>query len=205
MTTARTARHVCGHEVRLAVVHSVGLAISCLITYWLVTELLAHVFSVSVSDDLLGGMWAVIATVFVYRSSYRGSLAAAQSRISATFVSFILCQLYLLVFPFSAWGMVTLIGIGSVILTLIGRTDDVVTASITTTVVIVVAALSPDDARLQPILRVVDTVIGVAVGIVAAFIRRLQPSSLTAQTPLSRLVSGRARQRSSSVPDGEAV
>jgi hypothetical protein len=52
---------------------------------------------------------------------------------------------------------------------LIGRPGDVVTAGITTAVVMVVAAMSPHHAWQQPILRVVDTTIGVAVGFSAAW------------------------------------
>jgi hypothetical protein len=37
--------------------------------------------------------------------------------------------------------------------------------SITTAVVMVVAALSPQDAWHQPLLRLVDTVVGIAVGV----------------------------------------
>ena len=39
------------------------LAISCLISYWLITNILAREYSVSRDNDLLGGMWAVIATI----------------------------------------------------------------------------------------------------------------------------------------------
>jgi len=37
---------------------------------------------VSAADDLLGGMWAVIATVFVCRFSYHQSTTAAVSRMA---------------------------------------------------------------------------------------------------------------------------
>jgi uncharacterized membrane protein YccC len=49
------------------------------------------------------------------------------------------------------------------------RPGDAITAGITTAVVMVVAAVSPHDARQQPILRFADTVIGVAVGVAAAW------------------------------------
>ena len=39
------------------------------------------------------------------------------------------------------------------------------TTGITTAVVMVVAAMSPQDAWLQPLLRLIDTVVGIAVGI----------------------------------------
>jgi len=46
----------------------------------------------------------------------------------------------------------------------------VVTAGITTTVVMVVAEISPQNAWQQPILRFVDTVVGVAVGVGVAWL-----------------------------------
>jgi uncharacterized membrane protein YccC len=49
------------------------------------------------------------------------------------------------------------------------RPGDAITAGITTAIVMVVAAASPHDAWQQPILRLADTVIGVAVGVAAAW------------------------------------
>jgi hypothetical protein len=76
------------------------LAISCAISYWLITHILANAYSISTDDDLLGGMWAVVATIFVYRYSHAESVRAALSRMAATSVSFALCLIYLLIFPF---------------------------------------------------------------------------------------------------------
>ena len=54
---------------------------------------------------------------------------------------------------------------------------DAVTAAITTAVVMLVAAVTPRDAWEQPILRFADTLIGVAIGVGAAWIglRLLRP------------------------------
>jgi multisubunit Na+/H+ antiporter MnhB subunit len=68
------------------------------------------------------------------------------------------------------WGMVVLIGIGAIVLTLIGRSEDIITAGITTAVVMVVAGISPQHAWKQPILRLIDTVVGIAVGVGGAWI-----------------------------------
>ena len=43
------------------------LAISCLISYALITHHPYPGIFVSQDDDLLGGMWAVVATIFVFR------------------------------------------------------------------------------------------------------------------------------------------
>jgi len=75
------------------------LAVACLISYWLTTRVLTLVYSVSKDDDALGGMWAVVATVFLFRDSYNQSLAAAVSRMAATLVSFVLCAVGLV----AAW------------------------------------------------------------------------------------------------------
>jgi threonine/homoserine efflux transporter RhtA len=146
-----------------------------MITYWLITRVLAHMLSVSRDDDLLGGMWAVVATVFVYRYIYEESVGAALSRMGATSLSFALCFIYLLFFPFHFWGMAMRIAIGAVAMSLLGRPDDVVTTGITTAVVMVVGAISPDQAWKEPILRMVDTIAGVAERVLGAWIS-LQPS-----------------------------
>jgi peptidoglycan/LPS O-acetylase OafA/YrhL len=157
-------------RLRVVVSHSVALATACLLTYWLTTHALSRVHSLSKADDMLGGLWAVLATLFVYRESHRQSVTAAFSRASATLVSFTLCLLYLLVFSFHPLGLAVLIGVGTFFLMAVGREEDVITAGITTTVVLVAAALSPHDAWEQPILRLADTAIGIAVGVGAAWI-----------------------------------
>src|SRR6202451_414125 len=157
------------------VLHAIALSILCVISYWLITPLLAHVFPVSRDDDLLGGMWAVVATVFVYRYSYEQSTGAALSRIAATSLSFALCFVYLLFFPSEVWGMAALIGIGAVAMSVLDRPEDVITTGITTAVVMVVAAISPDHAWKQPMLRLLDTIVGVAVGVAGAFIGLKSP------------------------------
>jgi uncharacterized membrane protein YccC len=150
--------------------HSIGLGVSSLIAFLLTTHVLAPIHSVSKASDLLGGMWAVIATLFVYRESHRESISAALTRVSATLLSFVLCLVYLRIFSFHPLGLALLIGLGTFALMAVGRDELVVTAGITTAVVMVVAAVSPHDAWQQPILRGVDTAVGVAVGVAASSI-----------------------------------
>ena len=154
-----------------AVAFGAGLAFAALVSFELTTRILTSAIS-SRDDQMLGGMWSVIATLFVCRQSYNESISAALSRTAATSLSFILSLVYLLLFPFSSWGLAILIAIGAVILIMIDRPGDIITTSITTTVVMVVAGLSPQHAWSQPILRLVDTLIGIAVGITAVWIGR---------------------------------
>lgn len=153
-----------------AALHGLALSVWCVISFELITHLLAQIYSISRDDNLLGGMWAVVATVFVYRCSRVQSLNAALSRMAATSLSFALCFTYLLVFPFQPLGMAVLIGIGAVVMTLVRRPDDVITTGITTAAVMVVAGISPHHAWLQPILRVIDTAVGIAIGITASWV-----------------------------------
>ena len=145
------------------------MAIASLVAYWLTVHGLARIHSVSAADDVLGGIWAVIATVFVYRSSYDGSAAAALSRMAATLLSFFLCLIYLLVLHVDAVGMAAMIGVSGLAATLLERPQDAVTAGITTAIVLGVASLSPHDVWQQPILRLVDTALGTAVGLGTAW------------------------------------
>jgi uncharacterized membrane protein YccC len=150
------------------VFYALNMGIACLITYWIITHTLSRF--VDESSDFLGGMWAVVATVFVFRETHLQSLSAGIARLIATCVSFALCLLYLLLFPFTPVGMAALIAIGTVVIALLGRRDDIVTVGITTAVVMVVAAMSPVDAWQQPLLRLADTVVGIAVGVACKWV-----------------------------------
>jgi uncharacterized membrane protein YccC len=184
ITNAASPRLVVrGEALRPALLHGGAIALACLVSYLITTRALAAVHSVSTADDKLGGMWAVVATVFVYRLGYRDSLSAAASRSLATVLSFALCLVYLLLFPFNPLGLAALIGIGTAVLMLGGREGDVVTTAITTAVVLVVAALAPTDAWEQPILRAVDTGAGIAVGLAAAWFAHFVDSSRSRRHP----------------------
>lgn len=157
-------------RIEQAISYGVLLAACCLFSYKIITNLLIVSGFVPRDDELLGGMWAVIATIFVLRRCYQESVNAALLRTSATLLSFALCLVYLLIFPFRILGLIVLIAIGAIVLDLIGRSEDVITASITTTVVMVLAAISPQHGWKQPILRLLDTIVGIAVGIAGAWI-----------------------------------
>src|SRR5260370_14147544 len=146
-------------ETRLVFLHGLTLSILCVISYWLITHTLAHMFSVSRDDNLLGGMWAVVATIFVYRYGYDESVGAALSRIGATSLSFALCFIYLLFFPFHLWGMAALIGVGAIAMSLLGRPAAIITTGTTPTTSIVVAAIRPDHAWRQPLLPCLDPIL----------------------------------------------
>jgi hypothetical protein len=145
------------------VAYALNMAIACLITYWIITRVLSRY--VERPSDFLGGMWAVVATVFVYRETRLRSLSAGIAVLIDTCVSSALCLLYLLFFPFTQVGMAALIAIGTMVMALLGRRDDIVTVGVTTAVLMVVAAMIPSDAWQQPLLYLVTTVVGIAVGV----------------------------------------
>jgi uncharacterized membrane protein YccC len=159
-----------------AVIHGLALGLACLISYWLSTQVVSDIHSLSKTDDMLGGMWSVIATIFVFRLTYSNSISAAASRTVATVVSFVLCIAYLLVFPFHPLGLAAVVGLGAVVLLLARRGSDVVTAGVTTAVILVVAAQTPDKTWEPPVLRLINTAIGIGVGLAMAWLtRRLGP------------------------------
>jgi uncharacterized membrane protein YgaE (UPF0421/DUF939 family) len=146
------------------IVYAVNMAIASLVGYWAITQGLSQF--VGRDDDLLGGMWTVIAIIFVFKQTRQESVAAGLSRLLATCVSFALCLAYLIWFPFTPFGMAVLLALGALIMMALGRRDDIITTGITTAVVMVVAGLSPQAAWREPLLRLLDTVVGVAVGVV---------------------------------------
>ena len=150
------------------VVHAADLAMTTFITYALttsITPLITHQ-----PAQPVGILWAVISAVFVFRDTRQQSLSAGMSRLFATGVSFALCLVYLLLFPANPLGMAILIAIGALLMTAVNRRDEIGLVAITTAVVLIVAAENPDIAWQQPLLRLADTVGGVAVGIVCKWI-----------------------------------
>jgi uncharacterized membrane protein YgaE (UPF0421/DUF939 family) len=75
------------------------MALACLISQFLDTP-----------DVFVAGMWATVATLFVFRTTRLEALAAGISRLSATCVSFALCLAYLLVLPFHPIRLAALLG-----------------------------------------------------------------------------------------------
>ena len=145
------------------VAYSVDMAIACVISYGIMTYALSGL--IDSANDYLGGMWATVATVFVFRDTREGSLSAGVARFTATCVSIALCLLYLSFFPFTPVGMAILLGIGTLVIMMLGWRDEIATTGITTAVVMVVAAMDARHAWLQPLLRLLDTVVGIAVAI----------------------------------------
>ncbi len=145
------------------VVYSLNMGIACLIAYAIMTWIL--VSSTSRDDDLLGGMWAAVAAAFVFRDTRAHSLSAGIARLIATCVSFALCLLYLAFISPSAVGISILVTVGTLVMIVSKRREDIVTTAITTIVVMVVAIISPEHAWHQPLLRFLDTVIGIGVGV----------------------------------------
>ena len=150
------------------IAYAVFMAIACGISYTIITHVLIQ-FAAR-DDVLLGGMWAVVATVFVFKETRESTLSAGLARLIATCVSFALCLVYLLIFTFTGWGTAVVLGIGTIVMVLLGRQEDIVTTGITTTVVLVAAALSTQPAWHQPILRLVDTLVGIAVGVLCKWL-----------------------------------
>jgi len=156
-----------GHAVAVCTL----LAISCLISFSIIANILSREYIVSRDNELLGGMWAAIATIFVFRQIYVQSARAALTRTLAIELSFILCLAYFLVLPFHVVGIAIVIGVSSIILTFARRTEDTIAAGITAGVVFVVSGISPGHGWwIQPILRLADTAVGILVGLAASWI-----------------------------------
>jgi uncharacterized membrane protein YccC len=153
-----------------AIRESTVLAVTCLVTYWIVTSLVYRMYSLSQADNRIGGLWAVLSAIFVLRGSYEQSVAAAVSRMSATLVSFALCLLYLAFLPYHLWAFAVLIGASALAVTVVGRPGDAITAAISTAVVMVSASISTEHVWQQPLLRLGDTFVGVAIGVLAAWL-----------------------------------
>ncbi len=150
------------------IAYAVDMAIACLITYCIMIFLLPNITGRPAVP--IGTLWAVVSAAFVYRDTRSRSVAAAISRLVATIISLALCLSYLWLFPASAFGMAFLIVIGILLITSLGRPDEIGLTAVTTAIVMIVAANNPESALMQPWLRLIDTVVGIAVGVTCKWI-----------------------------------
>jgi uncharacterized membrane protein YccC len=143
--------------------YAIEMAIACWLSYTVAAWILASF--ASSADDLLGGMWATVATIFVFRDTCFHSWSAGLDRMIATAVSFALCLPWLFFFTATPLALGCLIGAGTLVMMLLNRRVDIGLTGITTAVVLVVAMISPEHAWQQPLLRFVDTIIGISIGL----------------------------------------
>jgi len=148
---------------------SAVLAVSCVCSYWVIVHVLPHKHGSDTETQLIGRIWTLISTIIVYRPSHQESMAAALSRALATIVGVALSLLYSLAFPFHLWGMAALIGLAALVLNLMGRSDEINVAGITIAVVLIVGSTSPVAAWKQPFLRLIDTLVGISIGLLASW------------------------------------
>ncbi|MFL6305729.1 MAG: FUSC family protein [Candidatus Sulfotelmatobacter sp.] len=149
-------------------VYAVDGALAAVVTYGLMAFIVPWI--VNKPPTSVGILWAVISAVFVFKDTRAHSLSAGISRLIATCVSFGLCLSYLLLFPANPLAMILLIAASTLVMMLVGRRDEIGLTAISTAVVLIVAASEPHDAWQQPLLRLMDTVAGVAVGIALKWI-----------------------------------
>ena len=143
--------------------YAINLAAASAITYGVMTFIVPLV--ANRPTEPVGILWAVISTVFVFRDTRAHSLSAGISRLAATGVSFALCFIYLLLFPANAVGMIVLIILSTLLIMMLDRRDEIGLTAISIAVVMIVAASTSEAAWDQPLLRLMDTVAGLAVGI----------------------------------------
>lgn len=148
---------------------SITLGVSAMLSYWFVAHVANPINKVTVTGDTIGALWAAIATVVVFRHSFDESSSAAVSRMAGTLLSFVLCEIYLLLFSFHLWSIAVLVALGAFLLAMAGRPQDTLNASLATLVVLVIVGLNPHHAAQQPIMRLFDTAIGVVIGLAAAW------------------------------------
>src|SRR5262245_30933959 len=153
------------------VAYAIDMAVACLITSWVMIFLLSRL--VGWHSTSVGVLWAVISTVFVYKDTRTRSLSAGISRLIATFAGFALCLIYLSLLPATTIGMGALIAIGVLLMIIIGRRDETGLTAITIAIIMIVAASNPQDAWLLPLLRLVDTLVGISVGVACKWVASL--------------------------------
>jgi uncharacterized membrane protein YccC len=146
------------------VAYAAGMGVACLVTYWVMVLLLPGLTGTSSAPVAI--IWAVISAAFVYKDTRSHSMLAGISRLIGTLISVVLCLAFLALFRPSPVGMAILIAIGTIATIWLDRSGEIGVTATTTAVVLVVLTSDPQKAWQQPLLRLLDTVVGIIVGVV---------------------------------------
>lgn len=153
--------------------HMVGtqllLGATCVLVFWLTWNVIGSIAQESTQSRAVGTIWAVVSTIFVFHDTAADRRQLLERRIAATLLAFALCELYLLVLPFSIWGLGVMVALSGIAATLIGRPGDAGTAAITTAVILIASSLTqPNLVLFQPLLRLIDTILGAGINVLVA-------------------------------------
>jgi hypothetical protein len=157
---------------RAVVAYHAVLGSTCAAVFVLTTTVLGRLVAEPSETRSVGAIWAVVATIYVFHESAADRRRALVSRFAATALSFVLCEIYVLLLPFAVWGLAIAVAVGGVVVTLLGRPEDAGLTAITTTVVLGVVSAAPhEQVWAQPLLRLVDTAFGALIGFGVASLR----------------------------------
>jgi uncharacterized membrane protein YccC len=145
------------------VAYAVGTGIACLITYWVMISLLPGLTARPSTPVAI--IWAVISAAFIYKDTRSHSMSAGISRLLGALISVVLCSTFPTLFQPSPVGMAILIAIGTIATIWLDRSGEIGVTGMTTAAVLVVSIGDPQKAWQQPVMRLLDTVAGIIVGV----------------------------------------
>ena len=103
---------------RAVVAYHAVLGSTCAAVFVLTTTVLGRLVAEPSETRSVGAIWAVVATIYVFHESAADRRRALVSRFAATTLSFVLCEIYVLLLPFAVWGLAVAVAVGGVVVTL---------------------------------------------------------------------------------------
>ncbi|WP_211829337.1 FUSC family protein [Kistimonas asteriae] len=120
---------------------------------------------------MVGGLWAVISGLIVSEpATVKESIDTARTRVTGSAIGCLFGAVYLLLFSFNPFSYALFIGIASLLCYLLNYGQHVKLAAITMSVVIVVSSVSEINPVKNAILRLIESCIGVGVGVLVSWL-----------------------------------
>lgn len=147
---------------------AVAKSVAVLLAYLLGAHLTGHFHEES---RWMGSMLAAISSVVVLQGDLKTSIRQGWLRVIGTFIGTVIAYLYLILFPFTLWGMVVTVFVLDLLCMLFGIPDNGRMATITLVVILIVSKMSPDLSPLiNGLLRFTEATVGAFIGIGLAWL-----------------------------------
>ena len=120
------------------------------------------------SSPAIDGLWAVIAAILVFQTSFEETIKSAQIRIFSSLIGSVIASVYLSIFSFSVLGLGICTFLGIIICYVFHVPDRVRITSVSIAVIMLISSVNPEiNPFLNGSLRFVESIVGsvVAIGV----------------------------------------
>lgn len=152
----------------MAVAKSIAVLVSYLIGFYITGNFQDE-------SRYFGAMLAAIASVVALQADVKTSIKQGWRRVLGTFIGAVIACIYLLIFPFSVFGLIVSVFVLEIVCMTMNIPDNGKMATIALIVIMLISQRNPEiPPIINSLLRFLETAVGAAIGIAMAWLIELK-------------------------------